>query len=132
MLRVDVSGLLGVCWFYLGTVLMYFVINGYRCLLEDFFSFFFFFCFFLGRTHGVWKFPSEGSDQSYSCWSTPQPQECGLWASAVTYTTGHGSAWSLAWLSEARDQTCVLMDTSQIRFPWALIGTPRISFDTGL
>ena len=29
-------------------------------------------------------------------------------------------------LSEARDGTCVLMDASQIRFPWATTETPDI------
>ena len=33
---------------------------------------------------------------------------------SVTYTTAHGNARSLNILSEARDQTCILMDTSQI------------------
>ena len=33
--------------------------------------------------------------------------------------------WILNPLSKARDQTCVLMDTSQIRFCWATMGTPE-------
>ena len=36
---------------------------------------------------------------------------------SATYTTAYGNAgWILNPLSEARDQTCVLMDASQIRF----------------
>ena len=31
-------------------------------------------------------------------------------------------------LSKARDQTCVLVDTSWVRFHWAAMGTPRITF----
>ena len=31
-------------------------------------------------------------------------------------------------LSEARDWTCILMDTSQICFYWAMMGTPLLSF----
>ena len=31
-------------------------------------------------------------------------------------------------LSEARDQTCILMDANQIRFHWATTGTPRATF----
>ena len=31
-------------------------------------------------------------------------------------------------LSEASDRTCVLMDPSQIHFPWAMTGTPKLSF----
>ena len=40
------------------------------------------------------------------------------------------SSWQrqiLNLLSEARDWTCVLMDTSQIQFHWATMGTPRDS-----
>ena len=32
--------------------------------------------------------------------------------------------WILNPLSEARDRTCVLMDTSRIHFHWATTGTP--------
>ena len=32
--------------------------------------------------------------------------------------------WILNPLSKARNQTCVLMDTSQIRFHWTVMGTP--------
>ena len=31
-------------------------------------------------------------------------------------------------LSEARDQACVLMDASQVRFPWATTGPLRDDF----
>ena len=36
--------------------------------------------------------------------------------------------WILNPLSEARDQTCVLMGTSQIRFHWATAETPILSY----
>ena len=32
-------------------------------------------------------------------------------------------------LNEARDRTCILMDTSQIRFCWATTGTPNVIID---
>ena len=35
-----------------------------------------------------------------------------------------GQCWILNPVSEARDWTCVLMDTSRIRFHWAMVGTP--------
>ena len=41
-----------------------------------------------------------------------------------TYTIAHGNTTSS--LSEARDQTGVLMDTSWVRYPWAMMGTPHI------
>ena len=36
--------------------------------------------------------------------------------------------WLLNPLSEAGDQTCILMDTSQIHFHWATTGTPSLSY----
>ena len=33
--------------------------------------------------------------------------------------------WILNPLSEARDWTCILMDTSQVHYRWATVGTPR-------
>ena len=42
---------------------------------------------------------------------------------SATYTTAHSNARSLT-LNEARDQTCILMDTSCIHFRWATTGTP--------
>ena len=43
----------------------------------------------------------------------------------------HHSSWQrhiLNPLSKARDRTCVLMDTSQICFCWAMTGTPKCNF----
>ena len=70
-----------------------------------FLSFFLF--FFKVRMCGIWKFSGQGSNRSCSCQSTPQPQQC----------------WILNPLSEARYQTRVLMDTSQVRYCWAMMGT---------
>ena len=49
-----------------------------------------------GHTHGIWKFPGLGSNQSYSCRSTSQPQQRKIRASSVTYTTSHGNTGPLA------------------------------------
>ena len=45
-----------------------------------FFSFLYFFSFW-GCTHGIWKFPGQGSNWSYSCWA---------------YVIAHGSPRSLS------------------------------------
>ena len=42
--------------------------------------------------------------------------------------TAQGSDGILNPLSDARDQTHILMDTIQIRFPCAIRGTPKLSF----
>ena len=43
----------------------------------------------------------------------------------------HQSSWLrqiLNALSEARDRTLILMDTSRIRYHWATTGTPKLLF----
>ena len=89
---------------------------------------FFFFCFLLGP----------------HLWHMEVPRlEVELELQLPAYTTAtaisdpnhicdlHCSAWQ-CWilnpLSEARNRTCVLMDTSQIHFHWAMTGNPRTLF----
>ena len=43
---------------------------------------------------------------------------------SVTYTTAHSNNGILNPVSEARDQTCILMDTSRICFHCSTMGTP--------
>ena len=62
-------------------------------LLLSFFSFFF--CLFRAEPMTYGGFPGQRSNQSYSCWPTPQPQECQIWATSMTYTTAHHNARSL-------------------------------------
>ena len=81
------------------------------------FSFFFFFFYFFFHTHFIWKFPGQGSSQSYSC----QPQQCQIPASSVTYTTAHSN-------TKSRDQTCNLIVLSRIRFHCTTTGTPFLEF----
>ena len=73
-----------------------------------------FFFFTKGRTCDIWKFLGEESNQRCSCQPTPQPQQRQIQIPglSVTYITAHGNARSFNPLSEARDQTCILMDTS--------------------
>ena len=64
----------------------------------------FWFCFvlfsaFQGCTCGIWKSPSQGSNQSCSCQPTAQPQQHQL----------------LNTPSKARDATCILVDASRVR-----------------
>ena len=55
---------------------------------------------FIYISHGIWKFPGQGSNGSCSCWPSQQVQPCQI----------------LNPLNEARDQTCIFMDASQIGF----------------
>ena len=50
---------------------------------------------FQGHTLGIWRFPDQGSNRSYNCQPTPQPQQCKIRATSLTYTTAHGNAGSL-------------------------------------
>ena len=54
-----------------------------------------------------------GSNQSCSCWTTPQPQQHKIGAMSATYTTACGNTVSYNSPSEARDPTHILMVTSQ-------------------
>ena len=63
---------------------------------RDFFlSFFFFFFFLLFRATLMVYESSQARGQSWSCWPMPHPQQCGIWATSVTYTTVHGNTGSL-------------------------------------
>ena len=58
----------------------------------------------------------------------PQPQQPRICAASVTYTTAHRQCWSFNPLREARDWTWVLMDSSQVDYPWARMETPSFHF----
>ena len=82
----------------------------------------FLFCFVLGLTCSIWKFPGQGSNGSCSCWPIATPDPSCLFDL-------HHSSWQhliLNPLSEARDWTHILMDTSRVRYRWATTGTPSI------
>ena len=55
----------------------------------------FLFLVFLLFRGGIWRFPGRGSNQSYSCRLTPQPQPRQIRAMSANYTTAHGNARSL-------------------------------------
>ena len=70
--------------------------------------------------------PRLGSNWSCSCWPTPQPQQWGVWTASVNL---HHSSWQcqiLNLLSEGRDRIHILMDTSQVRYRRATMGTPNV------
>ena len=63
--------------------------------LEILFSLFFLSFVFLGLHRGIWRFPGWGSNQSYSCRPTAQPQQRGIRAASASLTTTHGNTGSL-------------------------------------
>ena len=76
--------------------------------------FFVFFFFFKGCACTTWKFSGWGSNRNYSCWPTPKLEQGQIRASSLTYTAACSNARSFNPLSEARDRTRILMDTSRI------------------
>ena len=63
------------------------------------------------------KVPGQGSNQSCSCRPTPQPQQRQIQAASATCTAARSGAGSSNPLSEARDRTHFLKDTSWILNP---------------
>ena len=74
----------------------------------------------------MWKFPGYGSNQSCSCRPTPQPEQHRIQAAVCDLHHSSWQCWILNPLSEARDQTRVLMDTSQAFYGQVTMGTPLI------
>ena len=56
-----------------------------------FFLLLLFFWSFQDHTHGIWKFPGQGSNQSCGHWPKPQPQQCQIQATSLTDTTAQGN-----------------------------------------
>ena len=93
----------------------------YRCILETkcllpyipcVFFFLVFFCVFFfafqGYARSIRKFPGQGSNQSYSYWPTPQPQQCRIGAASATYTTAHSSTeWARQGIEP--ESSCILV-----------------------
>ena len=92
-----------------------------------FFFFFFWFLLFRAAPQGIWRFPGQGSNQSFSCQPMPQPQQRRIQAVSATYTTAHGNARSLThW---ARPGIIPATSWFLVRFinQWATAKTPRNS-----
>ena len=67
----------------------------------------FFFFFFSGLHLRHMEIPKLGLNWNYSCQPMPQPQQLGIQAAHDSW-----QRWILNPLSEARDRTCIFMDTS--------------------
>ena len=92
------------------------------------FLFFLSFCHFLGHSHGIWRFPGEGSNWSYSCRPTPEPQQLGIRAAFATYTTAHSNAGFLThWARpgiEPATSWCLVGFVNH----YATMGTPELIY----
>ena len=53
------------------------------------------FCLFRAAPTAYGGSQARGSNKSYSCQPTPQPQQCEIQAETATYTTAHSNARSL-------------------------------------
>ena len=90
--------LIGLWCFWYFLRVLFIIVTFSNVLLSSFLFLSFFLFFFLvggGCSCSIWKFPGQGSNRSYNCHSTPQPQKCQIWATSATYTTACGNARSL-------------------------------------
>ena len=55
------------------------------------------FNFLGGLFSAIWKFSGQGSNQSYSCWPMPWPQQFQIRATSPNYTKAHGNTGSLTY-----------------------------------
>ena len=115
-----------VPWFWLPPDPPLCISGGEGTVLSIFFTFLSFFFF---RSTPAAYGSSQARGQTGAVATMPQPQQPQIQATSGTYTTDCGNTRSLTQLSEARDQTHVLMDTS-----WVLVtrsattGTPNVLF----
>ena len=65
-----------------------------------------------------------GSNQSCSCRPTPQPQQCQIWATSVTYTASHSNAGSLTcWARLGIEPASSWILVGFVTYHWATVGT---------
>ena len=76
---------------------------------------YFFNFIFLGPPPRHMEVPRLRLDWNYSCRPTPQPQQCQIGATSLTYTNSSWKRRILNPLNGSRDRTCFLMDTSLFR-----------------
>ena len=82
-------------------------------------AFFFFFFFLLGLYPRHMEVPRRGVQPELQLLATATAPR----AASATYTTGQRQSWIPHTLSESRNRTSILMDTSQIHFHCAMMGT---------
>ena len=73
--------------------------------------------------------PRRGVNRSCSCWPMPQPHQCQILATSVTYTASHTNAgslthWARPGIQPESSWLLVRLVTSQVGYCWATTGTP--------
>ena len=96
------------------------------------FSFFFFFFCLFRQNLGIWRFPGYGSNRSYSCQLTPQPQQCRIQAVSVTYPTAHSNTRYLIHWSKSGIEPATSWILVRFVNRWAMTGTPQCFFGIGM
>ena len=95
------------------------------CLFVCFLSFCLF-AVFLGSSHGIWRFPGWGSNQSCSRRPTTEPQQRGIWAVSATHSTAHGNTGSLIhWARPGMEPATPWFLVGFVNH-WATTGTPTL------
>ena len=119
----DGAGLLGTCW--QSRLIVIFVLYFFR-ICTAWLLFFFFFSFFLGPNLQHLEVPRLGVEPELqlpamataTAIAMPDPSNiCNLYLQLTVMPI-------VKLLSEARDQTCILMDTIWVCYCWITMGTP--------
>ena len=95
-------------------------------LLSFYFFKFFYFLLFRATPLAYGGSQARGPIRATAAGSQYSQHQIQAWS--ATYTTAHWNTGSFNPLSKAGNQTCVVMDASQIRFHWATTGTPHLAF----
>ena len=102
----------------------------YLSLFFFFALFFFFFFWLLGLQLWHMEVLRLQVNQSWSCWPTPQPQQCRIWAAFAIYTTALGNAISLNHWAKPEIEPASSWKPVVFVNCWATTGTPTITFFT--
>ena len=75
----------------------------------------------------VLKYIFKIAMQSCCCQPTPEPQQRGIWAQSVTYTTAHGTTGSLTHWARPEIKPAISWFLVGFISHWATTGTPEIT-----
>ena len=84
----------------------------------------FFFCHFRAAPVAYGCAQAKSKNRSYSCWPISQPQQCQIWAYAVTYAAACGNGWSLTYWARPGIEPTSSWILVRFVILWATRGTP--------
>ena len=118
----------GLDFLYLIAMIMFPCFHSVAQYRKGIFFFFFFFFVFLGPHLWHMEVPRPGvkSELLVLAYTTATAMPDLSWVCSLHHSSQQ--SWIFNPLSEPRDWTHILMDTSQVCYSWATMGTPRIIY----